>query len=118
MRSNNSNESHSPNWVDGQKLEFEIFKHLTTLSIAVLLVVTALVEKVFETPRVKWFLIVACVLFLVSIYGSLASMVRVSRKLCDDSDYDKSDIALGVTAAGAFVLGLLVVFFFLAINVF
>ncbi len=61
--------------VDGRKMLFDAFKHLTTLSTGSILLLSALLKDFFAQP--EWAFLVAVVLccFLVSTVGSVIVMI-------------------------------------------
>ena len=59
---------------EADKLRYDFFKHLTTLSTGSILISTALLEKLFTKPRWKLLLLFGLVAFVVSILGSLIGM--------------------------------------------
>jgi hypothetical protein len=63
---------------EGWKLSYDVFKHITTLDTAALLILIGLLEKLFKEP--KWRPLVGCaiVLFLASIVGCLVMMYVIS----------------------------------------
>lgn len=60
---------------EGLKLHYDIYKHLTTLSTGSILIIVALLEKVFVHPKWKAFVVSAFCLFLLTILGSLVTMI-------------------------------------------
>lgn len=117
LKSNENSES-----TEGYKLEFEIYKHITTLCTAVLLIAMSFWEKVFQSPSGKWPLVIVFIFFLVSIYGSLYSMLRVSdhvKKPSYENDRYCRRGAVGIILSTAgFVIGLVFLISFALCNIF
>src|SRR5260370_40680631 len=74
--------------IEGSKLFHETVKQLITISSGSILVMFALLEKVFSSPRWRVLLAIAFVGFLICIVAGLAMMRRVSLEL--GSGYTKS----------------------------
>ena|SRR2546425_10985848 len=63
---------------EGAKLMFESIKHLTTLSTGSILVLVALLEKVFKNPHWKALMVIAFACFTLSMLASVRLMVFLS----------------------------------------
>jgi hypothetical protein len=59
---------------EGNKLHFDAFKHLTTLSTGAILILIALLEKLFVNPQWKILIGVSLVAFILSILSSVLMM--------------------------------------------
>jgi len=57
---------------------FESIKHVTTLSTGSILVLVALLDKVFKSPHWKWVMIVAFGCFTLSVMCAVRLMVYVA----------------------------------------
>lgn len=56
------------------KLQFDLYKHLTTLSTGAILLLAAFLEKLFKEPHGKWLVGVSMGCFLLSTVGSVGLM--------------------------------------------
>jgi len=56
--------------IDQHKAQIDVLKHVATLDTAVLLVVVAMVEKVFKTPHAQVWIGAAVLCLLTSLLGS------------------------------------------------
>lgn len=61
-----------------QRMEFDYFKHLTTLCTGLILILVAFLEKVFTEPQVIALAIISIVCFLVCVVGSLMALPLAS----------------------------------------
>jgi len=57
-----------------QRMEFDYFKHLTTLSTGVILIIVAFIEKVFTKPQMIPVAMISIFCFLVCVVGSLLAL--------------------------------------------
>ena len=71
------------------KLYFEFYKHLTTLSTGAIVILSTLLEKLFENPEgtvyVKWSLIS----FIISVIASVMLMGFMARRQASYGETDK-----------------------------
>lgn len=102
-----------PNYREGLKLQFELLKHVTTLSTGTLLLVAIFVDKVFTSPVWKTLIAVAFVVLFLSVISSLFSMCMAATLVTGSSTPDASDrskaicLILGLLfAAGMFLIGM------------
>jgi hypothetical protein len=94
---------------EGNKLFYDTFKHLTTLSTGSILILVALLEKLFTNPRWKFLVIIALVSFIVSIITSILSMFFVAGAITDvalSTEKRAEDIVAFVSTI-AFLLGII-----------
>lgn len=68
-------------WLEGIKLIFDHFKHLTTLNTAVLIISISVTEKLTLGIRWRPMLLIAYISFLASLYASLVMMIRITNYL-------------------------------------
>jgi hypothetical protein len=57
------------------KLYYDVYKHLTTLSTGAIVILVALLEKVFVNPKWRALVVAAFCFFLLTILGSLQTMM-------------------------------------------
>ena len=60
-----------------QKFQFDYFKLLTTLNMAFITALIALIKGVFETPKVVFLVTPAFILLMVSLLASLLTLVTI-----------------------------------------
>lgn len=61
-----------------QRMEFDYFKHLSTLSTGSILILVAFFEKVFSVPIGEAWIVVSVICFVLCIAGSLLAMPSAS----------------------------------------
>ena len=57
-----------------QRMMYDYFKHLTTLSAGLILVIVAFLEKVFSDPKDTAFVIISVICFALCLIGSLLAL--------------------------------------------
>lgn len=98
--------AHEESW----KLQYDIYKHLTTLSTGSILLLITFLEKLFSRPLWKWLVPVALCCLFASVFFSfvvmniLASYVRDMGK---DDRYIRINLAIIFISLGLFSLGIL-----------
>jgi hypothetical protein len=98
------------------RLYYDFYKHLTTLSTGSILIIVALLEKVFVHPKWKAFVVFAFAFLLLTILGSLTAMTLCAYGIkVGESGYRESKpfgVAIILLTLFFFVLGVtsLVVF--------
>lgn len=68
------------------KLQFDVYKHITTLSSGSIVLTCTFIEKFFKTPRFLALMIVSLVSFFLSIILSIYAMNDLARKQNINSD--------------------------------
>lgn len=63
---------------EGFKLQYDFYKHLTTLSTASILLLVTFIEKIFPQPKWKMLVGVSFILLLISILASLVCMMTIA----------------------------------------
>ena len=71
---------------DGWKLLFDMYKHITTLSTGSILILVALLEKLFTNPQWKGLAIIAFGLFVLSIISAVYAMASSAHFVKNFSD--------------------------------
>jgi hypothetical protein len=74
-------EKQDKEFVEGQKLLFDVCKHLTTLCTGSILILVALLEKLLQNPRWKLLIVVSFGGFILSIIYSVVTMLDISMSL-------------------------------------
>ena len=108
--------------IDQHKAQIDVLKHVATLDTAVLLVIVAMMEKVFVTPRWPLLVGLAVLSLLASLAASglaclsvLAAFPRAGARRMDRTDKRDRQIVMMVTFLGLY-FGVVVIALFFAIN--
>jgi glucan phosphoethanolaminetransferase (alkaline phosphatase superfamily) len=105
---------------EGWKLYYDMFKHLTTLNTGAVLIIVALLEKLFSNPKLKGLVGFSFLCFIISIITSLAAMNIASLYFKNDRYLDsyehKREPVMYWTSLLAFYLGLVSLVTFTMIN--
>ncbi len=64
--------------LDGNKLAFDLFKHVTTLSTGSILILATLLEKFFRQPSLRWLAITAFISLSASLTLGVGAMYFLS----------------------------------------
>ncbi len=102
------------------KLLFEVYKHLTTLSSASIVVICTFLEKIFKTPKCIYLVIGSLICFLISIVLSVYVMPHIA--LEQDINSPRTRISnealsrLERYSSSAFMVALLLLALFSIIN--
>ena len=98
---------------EGRKLQFDLYKHLTTLSTGSILLFVSFLEKLFVNPEWKFLVAVALGAFVLSILASIGLMMSISGLVLNlerTEGYEKQIVntfRLGfIGSGGGFVLGI------------
>jgi hypothetical protein len=92
---------------EGNKLHYASYKHLTTLSTGAILILIALLEKLFARPQWKILIGIALVSFILSILMSVLMMFILAEAVADMSPHGgKMEGRLSAFAIGCFLLGI------------
>ncbi len=75
---------------EGQKLAYDSFKHLTTLSTGSLLLLATFLKDLFDKPEWKFLVGVSFIFFIVSIVCSVLTMKALSMAVKDMGEADDS----------------------------
>lgn len=109
------------------KLQYDAFKHLTTLNTASILLLVAFLEKLFINPRAKFLVAFAFLCFIVSILTSfvlmilLSGIMRFTQYVPRDKDRDYVEKHLArflLTSVMSFVVAIICLSVFALINLF
>ncbi len=97
--------AHEESW----KLQYDIYKHLTTLSTASILLLITFLEKLFAKPAWKGLVLVALIALLASILVSFIVMNLMAsqvREMEVDQRFVSRNLAVIIIALGTFLLGI------------
>ncbi len=95
--------------VEGWKLQYDIYKHLTTLSTGSILLLITFLEKLFVKPEWKPLVIVALSFLFVSILVSFFVMNLMASQVRDvevDERFVNRNLAAIFIALGTFSIGI------------
>ena len=108
--------------IDQHKAQIDVLKHVATLDTGTLLVVMAIIEKVFASPYHQWLVGAGVVCLLASLCASglacmsvLAAFPRKGARRLDRTDRRDQLVAMTVTFLG-FLFGVVLIALFFAIN--
>lgn len=108
-------EQQHKDYIEGLKIYYDFFKHLTTLSTASLLLLATLLEKFFKAPSWTVLIGITFFCFFVSLVSSVLSMAAVGLAIADSGMVEDSRLKFlslgGVCAVG----GILCAFVFLVL---
>ena len=96
----NMTEAKRKSFLEGHKLFHDTFKHLTTLSTGSILILATLLEKLFKFPTWKILIPIAFAGFIVSVIGSVLTMIMLAYAL--QAHGEPSDTETNVGASGMF----------------
>lgn len=97
--------AHEESW----KLQYDIYKHLTTLSTGSILLLITFLEKLFAKPTWKWLVFVALCSLFVSILLSFIVMNLMAsqvREMEVDQRFVKRNLTVIILALSSFSLGI------------
>jgi hypothetical protein len=98
--------AHEESW----KLQYDIYKHLTTLSTGSILLLITFLEKLFSRPLWKWLVPVALCCLFASIFFSFVVMNILAsyvREMGADQRFVKRNLVIIFIDLGLFSLGIL-----------
>lgn len=107
--------AHEESW----KLQYDIYKHLTTLSTASILLLVTFLEKLFAKPAWKGLVLVALISLLASIILSFIVMNLMAsqvREMEVDQRFVSRNLAVIIIALGTFLLGIVSLIIFAVKN--
>lgn len=106
---------------EGWKLQYDIYKHLTTLSTGSIILVVTFLERLFKNPVWKPLIIVSLISLFLSIFGSFTVMNILAsqiREMEADERYEKKHVIIIFAALGLFLLGIICLIVFASKNLF
>ena len=93
---------------EGNKLHFDSFKHLTTLSTGAILILVALLEKLFTNPQWKILVGFSLVSFILSILSSVLMMFVLAEAVAAASPHGgQRESRLSSFAVSSFLAGII-----------
>lgn len=106
--------------IEGRKLDFEFWKHLTTLATGAILVLAALTDKLFPEPECLFLVAATVVVLMVSVIGSVMLMAATSYEVLKGRNFIENrtlSYIFTIMSLGGFILGLTAFVIFVCLNV-
>jgi hypothetical protein len=102
---------------EANKLFYDVFKHLTTLSTGSILILATFIETLFPNPQGKFLIVLALISFIFSIIGAVLMMFfQASSVMTMRGEIIRAEkIGFGATI-GTFLLGIISFVVFAAMN--
>ncbi len=95
--------------LESKKLEYDTYKHLTTLSTGSIILLATFVEKLFDAPEWSILAPVAIGFFMLSVVSSVTSMFGISYELnpenIDQPISEKLGTTITIGSCGGFLCG-------------
>src|SRR5687768_10984846 len=107
--------AHEESW----KLQYDIYKHLTTLSTGSILLLITFLEKLFAKPVWKGLVLIALCCLFASILTSFIVMNLMAsqvREMEVDQRFVKRNLTVIIIALGTFLLGIISLIIFAVKN--
>lgn len=102
------------------KLLYDLFKHITTLSTGILLILIAFLEKLFQNPTAKFLVAISFACFTITIISSLITMAIFIQGIADLGNLWQDEEKVGrwsfIITAGSFLVGIICFVIFALIN--
>ncbi len=70
------------------KLIYDLFKHITTLIIGIVLILITFLEKLFQNPSAEFLVSISFVCFIVTIISALITMAFMVQGVADLGELD------------------------------
>ncbi len=91
---------------EANKLFYDVFKHLTTLSPGSILILASLLETLFPRPQWRFLIVVALVSFIVSMVSAVRMMFFQASAVMDRRrDTTRGETVGFAITVGSFLLG-------------
>ncbi|MGB8951972.1 MAG: hypothetical protein WCC06_04820 [Candidatus Aminicenantales bacterium] len=110
---------------DSHKYYFEFFKHITTLDTGIIILMSTLLDKLFNKPEWNCLLLISLPSFMISLVFSvymmyfIASLMRREENNPGIPSHDKKPALIGTFgSAGFFLIGLICLLIFTIRNLF
>lgn len=101
---------------EGQKLIYDVFKHVTTLSTGAILILVALLEKFFKNPEWKALIAASFIGFILAIVSSVTAMIMIGSSVLKSGKGGKVEARLGglsiLLSIGSFMAGIIILVVF------
>ncbi len=105
---------------ESTKLLYDLFKHITTLSTGILLILIAFLEKLFQTPIAKFLVGISFACFTITIISSLITMAMLTQGIADLGNLWQEEEKIGrwsfLITIGSFLIGVICFIIFALIN--
>lgn len=101
--------------LEGRKLFYDAFKHITTLSTGSILLLITFLDKVFKNPASLWLFVLSTISFVVSMTISVVVMMilagAITNRGLEKEDRKMVTLVIG-TAISSFFVGVIVFIIF------
>ena len=108
--------------LEGNKLDHDTYKHLTTLSTGAILLLATFLEKFFQQPEWKFLIGIAFVSLIISTVASVAAMFLISHDVSSGENSLLGGLVVSsitiLLSCGGFLLGLITFVMFALKNFF
>jgi hypothetical protein len=106
----NDKEIKNKAYQEGQKIFYDAFKHLTSLSTGSILILVTFLEKFFKTPEWKFLIAASLVCFILSTVSSYIAMMMIGHAIQQYGEPGETAAYAGawtvIFAIGTFLLGI------------
>lgn len=96
---------------EGQKLIYDVFKHITTLSTGAVLILVALLEKFFKAPEWKELVAASFAGFILATTMSVVAMIVIGFSVLKSGKTSRAETRIGgwsiLISIASFVAGLI-----------
>jgi|SRR5215510_897783 len=112
------NKVKKPHTMEGVKLRYDAYKHLTTLNTGSILILFTLLEKILKTQLWKSLILAALTSLIISVITSIAMMFLLAMEIQRDVGEDVTGVELniytsiGLTSLICFLVGILCIVVF------
>lgn len=97
---------------EGQKLVYDVFKHITTLSTGAILILVTFLEKFFKNPEWKWLIAASFVTFILSTISSVTAMIMIGFSVLKSGSTGRTETSIGglsiLLSIGSFISGIII----------
>jgi hypothetical protein len=101
---------------EGQKLIYDVFKHITTLSTGAILILVAFLEKFFKIPEWKGLIAASFVGFILATISSVIAMIIIASSVLKSGRAGGTETKIGglsiLISIGSFISGVIVLVIF------
>ncbi len=101
---------------EGQKLIYDVFKHITTLSTGAILILVAFLEKFFKTPEWKGLIAASFIGFILATISSVIAMIMIGSSVLKSGKAGGAETKIGglsiLLSIGSFMAGIIILVIF------
>lgn len=110
--------------IEATKIAYDIYKHLTTLNTGSIVLLVALLDKLFSSPEWKLAIAVSLFSFVLSLIACLGMLIVINIDIANDGSFGKTKkqdlIGFWLTASswGGFAIGVICLVLFAIKNLY